>query len=680
MRVEMFKTISYLPHRMTTNKSLRCGMNALAQWCVLGLFALCLVACNKSMKSFTQPNERDSLHDSLRTCFVQARQSQLAGNNSKAIAHFKRCLAIDSPDTLTQLELQPLVLDAMLQMLNSYQAAALNKECVDAFNQLHANPTHVIKNYCWRDLHTLLAYATLFAGNNQPEAEHLILESMKMPLKGAKTAQSEDSDEERNLTAEREFRDYSYAAAICYNNTQRQDDVIGWCKKAIEVAKQCDETSGSQYVLSMLSSLYMKRGQVVDAINLSIASMNYAEEINDTLSYVNACNVLARIYHEIQMPELSNWAASEAVECVSKCSMINPMIAAQAYLSKSNALFTLKHNDECLPWWKKANALTQKMPYNNGQCDVDFAYAAYLINRNKKAEMPQAIQLLEKVTHQGTASIKARAYHYLARAYELQGNDALCEAMLDSMYAKEHATNPPIFARRANDFAISHYLRTHNAVMVARYTADQQKENENLRSQAVIQRVVNEMVSKRLAKDRMEEEKVRSQMKLQKAIHISLISLLAAAVVYIFFLLIKRRRKHRHEMLEIIHIAQKQKKELAQVTQKLEVARSKADRQGELLRLSDSLTTETAIRKFEVLFDKYFPTFSSTVKELAPGLGRKEHLTCLLLYLGLNSTQIANSLGVTARTITVYRYRLRQKLNLGSETLDEFLARMGKKD
>ena len=36
----------------------------------------------------------------------------------------------------------------------------------------------------------------------------------------------------------------------------------------------------------------------------------------------------------------------------------------------------------------------------------------------------------------------------------------------------------------------------------------------------------------------------------------------------------------------------------------------------------------------------------------------------LLLHLGLNPTQIATIMQVAPRTTTVYRYRLRQKLNL----------------
>lgn len=680
MRVENLKKL-HCGKKMTNYKSLPNNNTvACAIGCMLMLFvALCLTACKQNIKQLCKTSEQESLCDSMRHCFTTARQHQQAGRNDQAIVHFKRCLAIDSPDTITQLKMQPIAIDALLQMLNTYQAAAKNKECVEAFEQIHAHPTRVLKNYCWRDLHTILAYATLFSGQNQQEAEDLMLGSVKMPLKGLKEVPGDEKGKKRNLKAERLFRDYSYAAAICYSNPKRQEDVIRWCKQAIEVAKDCNETSGSQYVLSMLSSLYMKRGQVIDAINLSEEATDYAKEIGDTLSYINACNVLARIYHEIRMPELSNLAADKAIGLLEKCTTTNPMIAAQAYLIKSNAIYTLKYNDECLKWWNKANELAKKMPYSNGQGDVDFSYAAYLINGNKAENLPQAIKLLQKVISQVPA-LRAKAYHYLARAYELQGNDALCEEMLDSMYVKEHATDPPNYARRANDFAVAHYLRVNNPVMLARFTADQQDESKKLRSQAILQKVVREMVQNRMAQDNEEMQQAQKKEQLQLWIHTSLTALLAATVIFVITLLYKRRKKHNREKQRMIETLRTKEQELNNVTQKLEIVRSKADRQGELMKLAEKLNTETTAKKFEVLFEKYFPQFCSTIDEICPTLGRKERLTCLMLYIGLNSGQIAQSLDVTARTITIYRYRLRQKLKLGEETLDNFLLRMGKKD
>ncbi len=619
------------------------------------------------------------LHDSLQTCFKQAQQKQLADKNEEAIALFKRCLAIDSPDTLTQLKLQPIVIDAMQHLFDCYKSASKNDECLEAFNQMHAHPTQVVKNYCWRDLHTLQAYATFFSDKGQTEAESLILRALKMPLKGLKETEQEDDCNKRNLEAEREFRDYSYASAICYNNSERQDDVIRWCKKAIEKSKLCNDASGSQLVLARLSAVYMKRSQVIDAINLSDEATSYAQSTKDTISYINACNVLSCIYHEIQMPDLANKVADDAINLLEQSTRRDPVIAAKAYLCKSNAWFTIKNNKECLNWWKKANELSKKMPYDNIQYEVDFSYAAYLINLNQRNDLQQAISMMQKVVKHSVA-FRSRAYHYLARAYEQIGNEPLCEAMLDSMYHYEHATNPPILARRATNFAITHYLRTKNAEMVARYTADQQLENETFHSREVMQRLVKDMVQKKVLAEQKELADARQQGLMKRWIHLSINALFAAAIFVFIFILIRRRRKHSHEKQKIMQAMSEQKQELDNVTQQLELAKSQINRQAEMLKYIDTLSTETGMRKFEVLFEKYYPNFVKTIRDTAPDLNRKEFITCLLIYLGLNSTQIAQSLNVNPRTVTVYRYRLKQKLKLENETLDEFYARMRQKD
>ena len=81
-----------------------------------------------------------------------------------------------------------------------------------------------------------------------------------------------------HATPERYFRDYAYAAAVFYSNPDYQTEVINWCEEALTQARSSANTSGQQWVMSMLGSTYKRNGDLNGALEL------YQQSLDDSRS------------------------------------------------------------------------------------------------------------------------------------------------------------------------------------------------------------------------------------------------------------------------------------------------------------------------------------------------------------------------------------------------------------
>lgn len=88
-----------------------------------------------------------------------------------------------------------------------------------------------------------------------------------------------------------------------------------------------------------------------------------------------------------------------------------------------------------------------------------------------------------------------------------------------------------------------------------------------------------------------------------------------------------------------------------------------------------TILTEHDWIKFKSLFEKIYPSFFQKLKENAADITVAEQRMAALTRLQLSSKQIAAMLGISVDSVHKTRQRLRQRLQLGTETnLDEFIA------
>lgn len=88
-----------------------------------------------------------------------------------------------------------------------------------------------------------------------------------------------------------------------------------------------------------------------------------------------------------------------------------------------------------------------------------------------------------------------------------------------------------------------------------------------------------------------------------------------------------------------------------------------------------TILTEDDWVKFKSLFDKIYPTFFHKLKKNAADITVAEQRMAALTRLELTSKQMAAMLGISVDSVHKTRQRLRQRLQLGSDTnLDEYIA------
>ena len=322
-----------------------------------------------------------------------------------------------------------------------------------------------------RDFHSVMGYA-LSRTEKMKKAEESTLKALALPLYRA--------------TPERYFRDYAYASAVFFGNSDYQNEVINWCQEAIAQAELCKNTSGKQYVKALLGSLYKRNGNLNKALELFQESKEEAETRNDELGILNSLHALTDLFLYWDTPEYANMHASEAIRVEECMKMKNPMLSAQTYINKGRALHQLGLMDSVYLYTEQARELCQSLPYNSGMVDVHLLHGTLLTEKGGDS-IHVGIQELQQVTHLGTDINRAKAYHQLAQTYLKNEESEIAEIMLDSMYLLLTRNDIPIYIQINYEPILNHYLKTKNEDKIEEYTRlmlqEQQifkeKKNEN---------------------------------------------------------------------------------------------------------------------------------------------------------------------------------------------------------
>jgi len=91
-------------------------------------------------------------------------------------------------------------------------------------------------------------------------------------------------------------------------------------------------------------------------------------------------------------------------------------------------------------------------------------------------------------------------------------------------------------------------------------------------------------------------------------------------------------------------------------------------------RIDENLTDEDSWQLLEEAFNNVDQEFLSKLKTEFTELSPSELKLCVYLRLNLSTKEIATLLNITPKSVEIKRYRLRKKLNLGSEDhLQDFI-------
>ena len=332
--------------------------------------------------------------------FQEARKLQREGQFDEAISAYRNYLTgITEEENLTDDQFATYT-DALVQLMNTFQSKGEPVECITVLQEVFML-SPLLQNECLRDYYSVMGYA-LSRTEEMKKAEEITLKALTLPL--------------HHATPERYFRDYAYAAAVFYSNSEYQNEVIEWCHEALVQAKACKNTSGQQWVMSMLGSLYKRNGDLTGAMELFQQSLDDSRSRGDELGELNSLSSLVDLFLYWDIPEYADMYASDAVYVERRMTQKNPMVSAQTYINKGRALYQLGVRDSVLFYIEQARKLCEILPYNSGMVDIDLLNGICLTEEEGESLL-EGIQCLRQVTRQATAANRAKAYHHLAQTY-----------------------------------------------------------------------------------------------------------------------------------------------------------------------------------------------------------------------------------------------------------------------
>jgi DNA-binding CsgD family transcriptional regulator len=511
----------------------------------------------------------------------------------------------------------------------------------------------ILRDECLRDFYSVMGYA-LSRTEDMSKAEEVTLKALTLPLHRA--------------TPERYFRDYAYAAAVFYSNPEYHDEVIEWCHEALIQAKVCKNTSGQQWVMSMLGSLYKRNGDLNGALELYQQSLDDSRSRGDELGVLNSLSSLTDLFLYWDIPEYADMYASEAVEVERGMKQKNPMVSAQTYINKGRALYQLGKEDSVSFYIGQARELCEALPYNSGMVDIDL--------------LSSDIIYLQRVTRQGTAANRAKAYHSLAQTYLENGQEKEAEVMLDSLQTiLNHSDSPTQILHIDYEPILDHYLKKDNHIKVRQYVELMIHEQQAFKERGINYNLVEAIVELQTG-NRLQELKIvqlRHANQRLWLLNYIVISLIIIAIVVI--LLIYQNKRHKIQMrqaddrysyvLQKLNQSNMEKEKISQEVN--EFLRDKDNRQ-ELETLTPHVLKESGETKFRQCFELLNPLFLHRLREKVPSVTRREELLSMLIALHQDNKEIADLLAIAPRSVLMLRHRFRQKIGMNTDvSLENFI-------
>ena len=599
--------------------------------------------------------------------FRQARTLQRDGKYEDAIVAFKGYLSQPVLEYDLTNEKMVMYTDALVQLMNTFQSLGEPEACVTTLREVFKASPILQKNYL-RDYYSVMGYA-LSRTENMQEAENMMLKAFTIPL--------------HQPTPERYFRDYAYAAAVFYSNPKYQSEVIGWCQEALAQAELCKNTSGKQWVMAMLGSLYKRNGLIDKALELFQRSKAEAQERNDELGVLNSLHTLVDLFLYWDVPEYANLFASEAMQVEKSMVKENPMVSAQTYINKGRALQQLGKTDSVPYYAEKARKRCQSLPYNSGMVDVNLLYGTYLTEKGGDS-LQTGIQELNQVAGQGTVVNRAKAYHQMAQTYLKNEMYDRAEVMLDSLYILLNLNNSPIYVHLDYQPILDYYFITKNQTKADQYVRMMLQEQQAFKEKKLNFNLIEAIVGLQTEKQKQELKIIQLGQANQRLWLMVVIVLSVFVIAGVISLLLYQKKRYKIQMkqaddkfdllLQKLNQSNTEKERIAQEI--CELLNDKNKRQ-ELETLTPSMLQASGESKFRQCFELLYPLFLPRLREKVPSITRREELLSMLIVLKQDNKEIAELLSIAPRSVLMMRHRFRQKIGMDTDkSLEYFIEEL----
>ena len=600
--------------------------------------------------------------------FKEARALQRDGHFDEAIGAFKDYLSSHTEtESMTASQLS-MYTDALVQLMNTFQSKGEPEACVAVLQEVY-DSSPILQNECLRDYYSVMGYA-LSRTENMRQAEKMTLKALTLPL--------------HHATPERLFRDYAYAAAVFYSNPDYQTEVINWCEEALTQARSSANTSGQQWVMTMLGSLYKKAGDLNKALELFHDSKLEAESRNDDLGVINSLNSMIDLFLYFDIPEYAVLHATEAINAEKKISMTNPMVSAQIYINKGRALYQLGQRDSIPYYAEKARKLCESLPYNSGMVDVNLLNGIYLTEMGGDYLEPGLENLLN-VTIQGTAANRAKAYHQLAQTYLKIGQTSKADIMLDSLnLILNHKDSPLQILHIDYKPILDHYLKKGDEEQIKQYVElmlhEQQAMTEKNLNYNLVEAIVDLQTGNRLQELKIMQLKNANQrlwMLIGIVISVIIIGCISTVLLYQKKKYVKKIKNADKQLDSLVQKLNQSNVEKEKIEQEVNEFLNDRDNRHEMETLTPYILKESGEVKFRQCFELLYPLFLPRLRDKVPSVSRREELLSMLIALKQDNKNIAELLAIAPRSVLMLRHRFRQKIGMETEySLENFIENL----
>ena len=555
--------------------------------------------------------------------------------------------------------------DALVQLMNAYQSKGEPEACISALQEIFES-SPILQNQCLRDFYSVMGYA-LSRTEKMQQAEETTMKALALPL--------------YNATPERYFRDYAYAAAVFYSNPEYQKEVINWCNEALQQARLSKNTSGQQWVMSMLGSIYKRNGNLNEALELFMKSIEESRSRKDDLGVLNGLNSLVDLFLFWDIPEYADIYASEAIAVEKNMMQKNPMVSAQAYINKGRALHQRGLTDSISTYLDYARRFCETLPYNSGMVDVHLL-SGITLTENGGDSLHQGMEELQQVADKGTAANRAKAYHQLAQTYLKYGQANKAEVMMDSLYLILNQNDLSLQILRLDyEPILKHYLNNGNQVKAEQYVEmmfqEQSVFNQKSLNYNLVESIVDLQTGSRLQDLKiMQLRQANQRLWLLVGIILAIIVLtvIASLLWYQRKTYIKRIRNADDQLASLIEKLNHANDEKDKIAQEVKEFLAEKDNRQEFETLTPYVLKEKGETKFRQCFELLYPLFLPRLREKVPTISRREELLSMLIVLKQDNKNIAELLAIAPRSVLMLRHRFRQKIGMDTElSLENFI-------
>lgn len=500
------------------------------------------------------------------------------------------------------------------------------------------------------------------------------------------------------------YQDYAYMG-VAYMHDKRSKKALKCFNKALEIAKQQNNSSKIAYILNVSAECYNNLGNLKRTVETKYKSLGLFRSRRDTTG-------LAMIYNSLGYLMLK-WQNSEdakkylfrslrfSCEMKRKINEGNNYTAlCRVYMWEKNRDSTIYYNELLgkIAMQSKSTQLKTKYLINKGDIELKF-------NSNPQKALSPFYQALEQGKRNNLISLCVFAQMGLGRGYLMM--DSLKQAKNHLRRAWDHfkIITDPVQQRTIAQNLSELYSRIHKSDSAYYYL----KKSETIHDQINQREAILAMYKKdndfelHLAK---EEKKILNRKNhtllqeiTQTKLYTTLITVASLLLIYMF--MFRRTRKlrktivHKHEQKEkLSKVIIQNKKDMQKINQEMinkELAIQKLEQQFQnqplannkpsndsehVYRLINSkLTTEDDWEEYLKLFNQKVPNYLSQLRNLYPNLTRNEIKLFTLLKLNFTTREMADILMVSPSSVNTARYRLRKKLKLSPNQRLEKIAK-----